>query len=123
MDIKLNLDEKQARFQSDDISHRLGHTASNLARVRSFCNTAYKEAVKAVLNETQWFIEWTAAEIEPEEAEELVNIQVQLARWELTLDTIWLDEKKRGEIAQQAEAWSGRVLDISGLLLESRPKL
>ena len=49
------------------------------ARVRSFCNTAYKEAVKSVLNETQWFIEWTAVEIEPEQAEELVNIQVQLA--------------------------------------------
>ena len=122
MDIRLNLNEKQTRFQSDDIPHRLGHTASNLARVRSFCNTAYQEAVKTVLNETQWFIEWTAAEIEPEQAEELVNIQVQLARWELTLDNIWLDEKKRAEIAQQAEAWSGRVLDMSGLLLEPTAK-
>ncbi|MDF5712366.1 MAG: hypothetical protein PUP93_00410 [Rhizonema sp. NSF051] len=112
----LNLNEKQARFQSDDIPHRLGHTASNLARVRSFCNTAYKEAVKSLLNETQWFIEWTAAEIEPEQAEELVNIQVQLARWELILDNIWIDEKKRAEIANQAEAWSQRVLDMSGLL-------
>ena len=116
MDIILNLNEKQARFQNDDIPHRLGHTASNLARVRSFCNTAYKEAVKSVLNETQWFIEWTAAEIEPELAEELVNIQVQLARWELMLDHIWLDEKKRAEIAKQAEFLSQRVLDMSGLL-------
>jgi hypothetical protein len=29
-----------------------------------------------VIDETEWFIEWTAAEIEPEQAEELVNIQV-----------------------------------------------
>lgn len=116
MDIKLNLNEKQAHFQRDDISHRLGHTASNLARVRSFCNTADKDAVKLVLNETQWFIEWTAAEIEPEQAEELVNIQVQLSRWELTLNHIWLDEKQRAEIAQQAEIWSQRVLNMSGLL-------
>jgi len=116
VDIKLNLNEKQARFQRDDLPHRLGHTASNLARVRSFCNAAYKDAVKSVLNETQWFIEWTAAEIEPEQAEELVNIQVQLSRWELTLNHIWLDEKERAEIAQQAEIWSQRVLNMSGLL-------
>ena len=81
-----------------------------------------KKQLKLYAEETQWFIEWTAAEIEPEQAEELVNIQVQLARWELTLDNIWLDEKKRAEIAQQAEAWSGRVLDMSGLLLEPTAK-
>jgi hypothetical protein len=118
VDIILNLNEKQARFQVDDIPHRLGHTASNLARVRSFCNTAYKDAVKTVLNETQWFIEWTAAEIDPEQAEKLVNIQVQLARWELILDSIWLNEKKRAEIAQQAEVFSQQVLDMSGLMTE-----
>lgn len=44
--MKLNLDKKQARFQSDDVPHRLGHTGSNLARVRSFCNTADKDGVK-----------------------------------------------------------------------------
>ncbi len=113
------LSEKQAQFQSDDIPHRLGHIASNLARVRSFCNTAYKEAVQMVIDETSWFIEWTAAEIEPEQAEELVNIQVQLARWQLTLDNVWSDDKNRAEMAQKAETWSGYVLDISGLLEQS----
>lgn len=114
-----NLNEKQARFQRDNIPNRLGHIASNLARVRSFCNIAYKEAVQSVIAETQWFIEWTAAEVQPEYAEELVNIQVQLARWELKLNNIWLDEKERAEVAQTAEAWSQRVLDMSGLLEES----
>ncbi|MGI8503571.1 MAG: hypothetical protein ACR2LR_20915 [Hassallia sp.] len=110
------LDEKKARFQHDDIPHRLGHIASNLARVRSFCNSAYKQAVEIVIDETEWFIEWTAAEIEPEQAEELVNIQVQLARWQLTLDNIWSSEPRRTEIAQQAETYSQKVLDMSGLL-------
>ena len=114
--VKLNLNEKQARFQNDDIQLRLGHIASNLARVRSFCNTAYKKAVEIVIDETEWLSEWTAAEIEPEQAEELVNIQVQLARWQLTLDNIWLDELRIAEIAQQAETYSQRVLDMSGLL-------
>ncbi|MDZ8056184.1 MAG: hypothetical protein RMX68_033195 [Aulosira sp. ZfuVER01] len=74
-----NLDEKQVRFQGEKISTRLGHIASNLARIKSFFNIAYKEAVLSVILETKWFIEWTAAEIEPEQTEELVNIQVQLA--------------------------------------------
>ncbi|WP_256973153.1 hypothetical protein [Nostoc sp. T09] len=64
-----NLDEKQARFQRDNISTRLGHIAANLARIKSFSNVAYKEAVFSVILETKWLIEWTAAEIEPEQTE------------------------------------------------------
>jgi hypothetical protein len=113
------LDEKQARFQNEKTSIRLGHIASNLARLRKFCNTAYPQAVESVADETMCFIEWTAAEIEPEYAEELVNIQVQLARWKLTFDRIWSDESERKNMSQQASAWSERVLDMSGLLSES----
>ncbi len=116
MDMKSNLDEKKVRFQNEDIPHRLGHIASNLARVRSFCNSAYKKGVEVVIDETEWFIEWIAAEIEPEQAEELVNIQVQLARWQINLDNILLDELRRGEVAKQAETYSQRVLNMSGLL-------
>ncbi len=111
-----NLNEKQARFQKDNTSNRLGHIASNLARIRSFSNIAHKEAVSSVISETKWFIEWTAAEIEPEEAEELVNIQVQLAGWELDWDKIWSDNNARTQVAEQAGIWSGRVLDMSRLL-------
>jgi hypothetical protein len=112
-------DDKQARFQSENTSNRLGHIASNLARIRTFCNSAYKEAVLSVADETMCFIEWTAVEIEPEYAEELVNIQVQLARWRLTFDSIWSDDSKRRQISEQCNIWSGRVLDMSGLLSES----
>jgi hypothetical protein len=75
--------------------------------------------VKSVISETKLFIEWTAAEIEPIQAEELVNIQVQLAMWELTWDDIWEDEKLRAEVAEQSGIWSKQVLDMSGLLSES----
>ncbi|MCC5670385.1 hypothetical protein LC653_43050 [Nostoc sp. CHAB 5784] len=113
------LDEKKVRFQSDNTSTRLGHIASNLARIRTFCNTTYKEAVESVADETIWFIEWTAAEIEPEYAEELVNIQVQLAQWKLTFDSIWSDDSERRKMSEQSSAWSERVLDMSGLLSQS----
>ncbi|BAZ16751.1 hypothetical protein NIES4071_86290 [Calothrix sp. NIES-4071] len=114
--MKLTLDEKKASFLSVDIPHRLGHIASNLARVRSFCNDAFKKGVEVVIDETEWFIEWIAAEIEPEQAEELVNIQVQLVRWQINLDNILSSELRRGEVAKLAETYSQRVLDMSGLL-------
>ncbi|MBD2241367.1 hypothetical protein H6G35_33085 [Aulosira sp. FACHB-113] len=113
------LDEKQARFQSENTSNRLGHIASNLARLRTFCNTDYPEAVESVADETMYFIEWTAADIEPEYAEELVNIQVQIARWKLKFDSLWSDESERRNMSEQASTWSARVLDMSGLLSES----
>ncbi|MEH1996611.1 hypothetical protein [Nostoc sp.] len=114
-----NLDEKQARLQSENTSLRLGHIASNLARIRTFCNSAYKEAVESVTDETICFIEWTAAEIESEYAEELVNIQIQLARWKLKFDSLWSNESERKNMSEQASTWSERVLDMSGLLSES----
>jgi hypothetical protein len=116
VDTKSNLDEKKAGFQNEDISHRLGHIASNLARVRSFFNSAFKKGVEVVIDETEWFIEWTAAEIEPEQAEELVNMQVQLVRWQLNLDNILLDDTRREEVARVAEAYSQKVLNMSGLV-------
>ncbi|MEH2310714.1 MAG: hypothetical protein V7K35_04620 [Nostoc sp.] len=114
-----NLDEKQARFQSENTSNRLGHIASNLARIRTFCNTAYPKAVALVADETICFIEWTAAEIEPEYAEELVNIQIQLARWKLKFDSLWFNESERKNMSEQASTWSEQVLDMSGLLSQS----
>ncbi|GAA6619643.1 hypothetical protein [Scytonema sp. NUACC26] len=116
--MKSNTSEEQIHFQRDNISLRLGHIASNFARLRTFCHNNYEKGVLGVIAQTKDFIEWTAAEIEPELAEELVNIQIQLALWERTWDNIWSDDKKRGELATTAETYSGRVLDMSSLLLE-----
>jgi hypothetical protein len=116
--MKSTLSEEQIHFQHDNTSLRLGHIASNLGRLRTFCCNNYEQGVLGVIDQTLYFIEWTAAEIEPEMAEELVNIQVQLALWLRIWDNIWLDDKKREEIATMANTWSERVLDMSGLLLE-----
>jgi hypothetical protein len=117
--MKSILSEEQIHFQRENTSLRLGHIASNLGRLRTFCHSSYEKGVLGVMQETKDFIEWTAAEIEPELAEELVNIQVQLASWEITWSNIWSDEKKRQELATTADTFSQRVLDMSGLLLSS----
>jgi hypothetical protein len=41
-DMNQSLDKKQVHFQSENTSTRLGHIASNLARIRTFCNSAYR---------------------------------------------------------------------------------
>jgi len=117
MNQKLN--EKQARFQQLNTSTRLGHIASNLSRIKSFSQVAHKQAVASVISETTWFIEWTAADIEPEQAEELVNIQIQLTRWQLSWDSIWENAQVRAEVVEQSGTWSEQVLNMSGLLSES----
>ncbi|AUT02134.1 hypothetical protein CLI64_18060 [Nostoc sp. CENA543] len=113
--MKQNLNENKARFQGDNPSKRLGYIAENLSRIRTFSHTADKEAVESVVDETICFIEWTAPEIEPEYAEELVNIQVELARWKLKFDNLWIDDSERKKMEEQSSAWSEQVLDMSGL--------
>ncbi|WP_392534224.1 hypothetical protein [Nostoc sp. C117] len=56
--------------------------------------------------------------LEPREQQE-VCIQVQLARWRLTFNSILSDDSKQREMSEQCNIWSGRVLDMSGLLSES----
>ena len=53
------------RYLKDAIPTRLGGLAANLARVSSFAkNPGNRDAVYLLLDESKWFIEWTAAETE-----------------------------------------------------------
>jgi hypothetical protein len=105
------------RFLRDEMPVRLGGLAANLMRVNSFSrHESSRSAVESLMEESKWFIEWTAREASIETAAVLVELQVQLALWQLVLPEIWSDEEKREEIAAEASVWSGRVLEASGLL-------
>jgi hypothetical protein len=105
------------RYMQDDLAIRLGGLAANLLRVKSFCERdANQEAVQNLIDESKFFIEWTASETEVEIAAELVELQVQLACWQRQWATIWADSDRRRAIAQSSGGWSSRVLDMSGLL-------
>jgi hypothetical protein len=114
------LAEKQVRYLRDELPVRLGNLASNLAHISSFARGGKNpDAVKRLLRESRYFIEWTAAETELDTAAELVEIQVQLSWWYHH----WQEEQTKPmqltKITHQARTWSDRVLDLSGLLKEA----
>jgi hypothetical protein len=105
------------RFMSDPLPIRLGGLAANLSRIKSFsANDASRDVVESLIDESKMFIEWTAAQAEINTAEKLVELQIQLALWQLQWGTIWNDSLKRKQIAEQSSLWSRQVLEMSGLL-------
>ena len=107
------------RYLRDSLPVRLGGIAANLARVKSFSTHAENGIlVNSLVDESKYFIEWTAAEADVDTAAELVELQLQLVRWQRTWATIWPDPIKRQEVSEIAKHWSDRVLEMSGLLDE-----
>ncbi|MBD2004509.1 MULTISPECIES: hypothetical protein [Cyanophyceae] len=108
---------KRERYLRESVPTRLGELAANLARIQSFSNNDLnRDAVAHLIEESKFFIEWTAIDAGIDIAAELVELQVQLARWQLNWSNIWADDVQRTKVAQQAKIWSDRVLEMSGLL-------
>lgn len=105
------------RYLRDPIPIRLGGLAANLRRIKSFSShDGSREAVASLIEESEFFIEWTARDTRIETAAELVELQIQLARWLHNWLQIWPDPGRRQQVAEQSLAWSERVLALSGLL-------
>jgi len=69
-----------------------------------------------MLEESQYFIEWTAAEADPEIAAELVDIQIMLSLWRKAWPEAQHHQTQRTILSVQAKKWSDQVLGFSGLL-------
>ena len=96
---------------------RLGGLAANLARIKSFSDhPGHRDVVESLLNESKLFIEWTAPDAELKVQAELVELQLELAKWQLNWKSIWSDPGKRAAVVENAHIWSERILKISGLL-------
>lgn len=105
------------RYLRDAVPVRLGGLAANLSRIRSFANNEKnKLLVESLIDESKHFIEWTARETEIDTAAQLVELQVELALWQIKLNKIWLDANQRRQISERSNAWSQQVLAASGLL-------
>jgi hypothetical protein len=111
-----NQETIKERYLRDSLPVRLGGIAANLARVKSFSNhDAHREVVESLIDESKFFIEWTARDAELNVLVELVELQRQLARWQLEWTHIWEDVEQRKSVAQRAGIWSMRLLEMSGL--------
>jgi hypothetical protein len=110
----------QERYLRETLPNRLGELAANLARISSFShNNLNCDAVANLIEESKFFIEWTAIDAGIDRAAELVELQVQLARWQLGWQDIWLNQARKLEVSNQAKIWANRVLEMSGLLSEA----
>ena len=100
------------RFTVDRVEIQLAGLAANLARVSSFIeNPANAKAVSGLLVESKFMIEWIASNVSLEIQEQLVQLQLQLALWSR-------DSLDRDEITKQADSWSERLLEMSGIRAE-----
>lgn len=109
------------RYLRDPLPVRLGGLAANLARVQSFSDhPKNRDVVKNILEESKFFIEWTAREATLDVQAELVALQRQLSLWHYGWNMLWADETLREAVAAKAGQWSQRVLEASGLLSAAR---
>jgi hypothetical protein len=107
----------QQRYLRDPLPIRLGGLAANLARIKSFSDHSdHRSVVESLIDESKFFIEWTAPDAPIDVQAELVELQLQLARWQRAWMNIWGNASRRASVAEEAHNWSKRVLELSGLL-------
>ncbi len=107
----------RARYLRDAPTIRLGGLAANLARVRSFSeHPDHQEEVARLVEESAFFIEWTAPDVAQDILLALAELQRVLLGWRRRWDAVWCDPNQRAQMAEEAGDWSQRVLHMAGLL-------
>lgn len=110
----IHKDRKRERFLRDPLPVRLAGLAADLARVSSSARHASgAESVATMLEESQYYIEWTAAEVEPEVAAELVDMQRLIGLWRKAWPEAQHSVTQRTLLSVQAKKWSDQVLGYS----------
>ncbi len=106
-----NRERIRARYLRDPLPMRLAGLAADLSRVASSARHATGgAAVAAMLEESQYLIEWTAAEAPVELAEELVDLQAMLALWRLAWPEAQHNALQRSILAVQAKQWADQIM-------------
>ena len=110
------------RYMQDGLAIRLGGLAANLMRIGSVAvasvadHPGNRHVVDSLLEESKFFIEWTAPDTSIDKQEALVELQVRLALWQLRWYPDSNDPVKRARLAYEVRAWATQVLEMSGLL-------
>jgi hypothetical protein len=113
----INKERKRERFLRDPLPVRLAGLAADLARVASSArHLTGADSAAAMLEESQYLIEWTAAEAEPEIAADLVDIQRLIVLWRKAWPDAQTNRTQRTLLSVQAKKWADQVLGYSGLV-------
>lgn len=106
-----NRERIQARYLRDALPIRLAGLAADLGRVASSARQATGgAAAAAMLEESQYLIEWTAAEAPIELAAELVDLQALLALWRRAWPEAQHNPLQRSILSVQATQWADQVM-------------
>lgn len=109
-----NLEDIRRRYLKDDIPIRLGGLAANLARIASVSkNPDNWKIVDSLMEESKYFIEWTARETQFETMVFLTEVQQQLAFWHRLWPQIHTNSIECETIQNYARKWSRELLEIS----------
>ena len=107
----------RARYLRDELPTRLAGLAANLGRISSFASQHGRaKVIESLMEESKYFIEWTAAAAEIDTAAVLAELQVLLAGWQHSWVQSRDDSGLRDKVAKEARIWSERVLEMSGVL-------
>ncbi len=107
----------RVRYLRDPLSIRLGELAVTFGCISfSARNSTDPLVVQNHLHEARYFIEWTAADAEPETAAELVSMQRLIALWLKVWEKTSQNKEQRTLLSVQAKHWSDKTMDFSGLL-------
>lgn len=104
------------RFFKEPFERKLGHLASDLARLSAFIeNDKNLKAAEDILEESKFFIEWTAQEA-PSHVQELLSaIQIKLALLQRRLFAHNGSLDDIMELKKSTKDWSEHLIEISGL--------
>lgn len=107
-----NLEEIRARYSREPFNRRLGHLASDLLRISTFLdNPKNITVVNDIIEESKFFIEWTAKEAPYKIQEFFADIQPKLALWQLRLKT----GSSKESLKRSAREWSTQLVQFSGI--------
>ncbi len=112
-----NKEKLRERFLRDPLPRRLGGLAATFGRISSSARESSDlVSVARLLEEAKYLIEWTAADLEPEVAAELVSMQTLINLWLRAWDKAGQSKEQRILLSVQAKHWSDKTLDFSGLV-------
>ena len=111
-----NQEKIRYRFLRDSLPRRLGGLAATLGRISSNAVSSTNPLIVSnLLDEAKHFIEWTAAETEPEIGVELVRMQRLITLWQKAWNDASQIHQQRIILSVQAKDWADKALEFSGL--------